>query len=137
MAYHLIFDPKTRLLSSYAEGPEGFTPAGLTAQVDTLPADLAATLLAEDGTVVQDVNAVLAILKPATVAKVKQEAADRIKALDWRIDRAHEQAALGVAGVETVEDVMLLRQDIREKSNVAETAVQALMRPEEVLAFTW
>ena len=75
--------------------------------------------------------------KAAKVVEIKAEAERRITALDWRLQRAQEREQLGEAGVETVADVLALREQIRQASNSAELAVSTLTDVGEVLAFTW
>ena len=76
-------------------------------------------------------------VKAAKVVEIKAEAERRITALDWRLQRAQERELLGEAGVETVADVLALREQIRQASNSAELAVSTLTDVGEVLAFTW
>ena len=75
--------------------------------------------------------------KAAKVVEIKAEAERRITALDWRLQRAQEREQLGETGVETVADVLALREQIRQASNAAELAVATLVSVEDVLAFTW
>ena len=75
--------------------------------------------------------------KAAKVAEIKAEAERRITALNWRLQRAQEREQLGETGVETVSDVFVLREQIRQASNAAELAVATLVSVEDVLAFTW
>ena len=75
--------------------------------------------------------------KAAKVVEIKAEAERRITALDWRLQRAQEREQLGEVGFETVADVLLLREQIRQASNSAELAVSTLTDVGEVLAFTW
>ena len=75
--------------------------------------------------------------KAAKVVEIKAEAERRITALDWRLQRAQEREQLGETGVETVADVLVLREQIRQASNAAELAVSTLTDVGEVLAFTW
>ena len=75
--------------------------------------------------------------KAAKVIEIKIEAERRITALDWRLQRAQEREQLGETGVETVADVLSLREQIRQASNSAELAVSTLTDVGEVLAFTW
>ena len=65
------------------------------------------------------------------------EAERRIAALDWRLHRAQEREQLGETGVETVADVLALREQIRQASNAAELAVSQLTAVAEVIAFYW
>ena len=75
--------------------------------------------------------------KAAKVVEIKAEAERRITALDWRLQRAQEREQLGEVGLETVADVLALREQIRQASNAAELAVSTLTEVGEVLAFTW
>ena len=75
--------------------------------------------------------------KAAKVVEIKAEAERRITALDWRLQRAQERERLGEAGVETVADVLALREQIRQASNAAELAVSTLTEVSAVQAFTW
>lgn len=75
--------------------------------------------------------------KAAKVVEIKAEAERRITALDWRLQRAQERERLGEAGVETVADVLALREQIRQASNAAELAVSTLTDVSAVQAFTW
>ena len=75
--------------------------------------------------------------KAAKVVEIKAEAERRITALDWRLQRAQEREQLGEAGLETVTDVLAMREQIRRASNAAELAVATLVSVEDVLAFTW
>ena len=71
------------------------------------------------------------------IVEIKAEAERRITALDWRLQRAQEREQLGEAGLETVTDVLAMREQIRQASNSAELAVSTLTDVGEVLAFTW
>ena len=73
----------------------------------------------------------------AKVLEIKAEAERRITALDWRLQRAQEREQLGESGVETVADVLALREQIRQASNAAELAVSTLTDVGAVLMFTW
>ena len=75
--------------------------------------------------------------KAAKVVEIKAEAERRITSLDWRLQRAQEREQLGESGVETVSDVLVLREQIRQASNVAEAAVATLLTVEEVVSFSW
>ena len=75
--------------------------------------------------------------KAAKVVEIKAEAERRITALDWRLQRAQEREQLGEAGVETVADVLALREQIRQASNAAELAVSILTDVSAVQVFTW
>ena len=73
----------------------------------------------------------------AKIVEIKAEAERRITALDWRLQRAQEREQLGESGVETVSDVLVLREQIRQASNAAEAAVATLDSVEDVLGFSW
>ena len=75
--------------------------------------------------------------KVAKVVEIKAEAERRITALDWRLQRAQERERLGETGVETVADVLALREQIRQASNAAELAVSILTDVSAVQVFTW
>ena len=75
--------------------------------------------------------------KAAKVVEIKAEAERRITALDWRLQRAQEREQLGETGVETVADVLALREQIRQASSAAELAVSTLTEVSAVQAFTW
>ena len=71
------------------------------------------------------------------IVEIKAEAERRITSLDWRLQRAQEREQLGESGVETVSDVLGLREQIRQASNAAEAAVATLTTTHEVQTFTW
>ena len=71
------------------------------------------------------------------ILNIKAEAKHHITALDWRLQRAQERERLGETGVETVADVLALREQIRQASNAAELAVSTLTEVSAVQAFTW
>ena len=75
--------------------------------------------------------------KVSKTVEIKAEAERRIMALDWRLQRAQEREKLGESGVETVADVLLLREQIRQASNAAEHAVSSITDVSAVQAFTW
>ena len=82
-------------------------------------------------------NVTLAEAKSKRIDEIKAEAADRIAATDWRLERARERAALGKENPETEADVLAEREAIRQASNVAESAVIALTMVEQVKTFSW
>ena len=71
------------------------------------------------------------------IVEIKAEAERRITALDWRLQRAQEREQLGESGVETVADVLALREQIRQASNAAELVVRELESVEKVVSFSW
>lgn len=82
-------------------------------------------------------DAELSTAKAARIELIKQEAADRIAATDWRLERARERAALVEQSPETEADVLAEREQIRQASNAAEAAVIALTMVEQVKTFSW
>ncbi|SHO59260.1 hypothetical protein [Vibrio quintilis] len=79
----------------------------------------------------------IAELKSERITQIKQEAEERITCLNWRLQRAQERESLNVTDVETVEDVMKLREAIRTASNDAELAVNQLETVEAIESFSW
>ena len=75
--------------------------------------------------------------KATKIVEIKTEAERRITALDWRLQRAQEREQLSETGVETMADVLALREQIRQASNAGELAVSSLESASDVLAFTW
>lgn len=71
-------------------------------------------------------------LKSSRIKIIKQEAGDRISALDWKVTRATEQPDLY-----SKSDIMAERQGIRDSSSTAELDVDALATIEEIKQFTW
>ncbi len=73
--------------------------------------------------------------RQALISQIKTEAAERIAATDWKVERARERDALN--GTTILQDVYAERELIRVASDEAETAVAGLERLEEISAFTW
>lgn len=73
--------------------------------------------------------------RTALVRRVKTEAAQRIAALDWKVERARERDVLN--GTTTLQEVYTERELIRMASNEAEAAIAKLASQEEILAFSW
>lgn len=86
---------------------------------------------------IRDPVAQLERAKAARKARIKAEAKRLIEALNWRFDRARERAEMGMTGVETVADVLAMREAIRSSSNAAEVAVDAMTDAASVQAYTW
>jgi hypothetical protein len=87
-------------------------------------------------------------LKKAAVTEIKQQAAERIVALDWKLQRAGDrvsQAELGgesqLSALEQAEtellNVLNEREAIRVASNEAEVALLALEDADAVEQFSW
>ena len=89
-------------------------------------------------------------LKQATIAKIKQQAGERIDATNWQLQRAQDRVsqaellAINDAELETlaIAEAELLavldnREAIRQASNDAETQVKALDTLSAIEAFSW
>lgn len=88
-------------------------------------------------TVSCDNAAFLASVKASRGLSIKQEAARLISALDWKLQRAQEWLQSGAGTVAEVDAVLAMREAIRQSSNAAEAAVEALTDAASVQAFTW
>ena len=77
----------------------------------------------------------LELAKQDLVIRIKTEAAERIAATDWKVERAKERDALN--GTTTLQDIYADRELIRGLSDEAEVAVLLLDTMEEVIAFSW
>ncbi|MEY4592702.1 MAG: hypothetical protein RIR18_1597 [Pseudomonadota bacterium] len=140
----LIFDALSRRCIGSIDGDKAaFNGDGVLLDVDMLPEglnldDLASLFLSDDGvSVTQDTTVLLERTKAARKTRIKSEAALMIEALDWRLARARERAEAGVTGVETVADVLAMREAIRVSSSQAEAAVNGLTDLASVQTFTW
>lgn len=140
----LIFDALSRRCIGSIEGDKSaFNGDGVLLDVDALPEglnldDTSSIFLAEDGvSVTQDTTVLLERTKVARKTRIKSEAAALIEALDWRLGRARERAEAGVTGVETVADVLAMREGIRVSSSHAEAEVNALTDVASVQSFSW
>ena len=128
--------------TDFAPHPSTVFVAELAAQFIECPSNVIAGAL-YDGIskwtppLVDNVAAELSAAKAARIELIKQEAADRIAATDWRLERARERAALGEQNLETEADVLAEREQIRQASNAAEAAVIALTTVEQVKTFSW
>lgn len=70
--------------------------------------------------------------KLCKIELINPEAEQRIKALDWKKERASEQPSKY-----SLDEVLAERQAIRDASNKAKVDIEALTTIEEVKAFTW
>ena len=127
--------------TDFAQHPSTVFVAELAAQFIECPSNVIAGAL-YDGISkwtppLVDKDAELSAAKAARIELIKQEAADRIAATDWRLERARERAALGEQNLETEADVLAEREQIRQASNAAEAAVIALTTVEQVKTFSW
>jgi hypothetical protein len=77
----------------------------------------------------------LELAKQDLVIRIKKEAAVRIAATDWKVERAKERDAL--KGTNTLQDIYAERELIRGLSDEAEVAVLLLETLKEVFAFFW
>jgi hypothetical protein len=108
---------------------EAFEAAAL-AQHAALQAEAAAAQAAADAQQ-------LAYERVGRIRRIKEEAAERITAIDWKIQRANERIALGITGAQAeLTAVYQSREDIRTASTTAEAAV-LLATVEDVKAFVW
>ena len=110
---------------SLMDAPAGFVPSDL---------DYAFFV---NGELVIDKAQAMAKAKAERKLKVKEEAALLIETFDWRLGRARERAELGKTGVETVADVLAIREAIREASNAAEISIDGLTDMKSIRKFTW
>lgn len=83
-----------------------------------------------------DTQEVLEAHKQRRVKAVKQEAATRISALDWRVERAKERTYLEVDR-ESLAEVYIEREAIRRASDRAEYEVLELSSIEDVQGYVW
>lgn len=140
----LIFDSFSRRCIGSIEGDGGaYNGNGLLVDAASLPSDLniadfgSLFLGNDDTTVTQDVTAVLVAAKTARKTRIKQESAKLIDALDWKLARANERYTAGLVGIAEVDVVLAEREAIRQSSNAAEAAVDALTDAGSVQVFTW
>lgn len=87
------------------------------------------------------------LLVSAGIKKIKRQAAERIVALDWKLQRAEERLSQtelsggGSEALEQAEDAVLAildeRDAIRTQSNIAEESLSALTDIGEIESFTW
>ena len=75
------------------------------------------------------------LAKQDLIFLIKTEAADRIAATDWKVERAKERDALN--GTNTLQEIYADRELIRGLSDEAEVAVLLLETLEEVTEFSW
>lgn len=139
-----IFDDVTRRCIGYVEGStDGYNGNGVLVDADSIPpdvptTDMACLYLSDDGVaVIYDSVALLAQVKASRKARIKQEAASLIEALDWKLARAREREAAGWATLAEVDAVLAEREAIRRSSDAAEAAVDALTDVGSVQTFTW
>ena len=128
--------------TDFAPNPSTVFVTELAAQFIECPSNVIAGTLYDGiskwtAPLVDNVAAELSAAKAARIELIKQEAADRIAATDWRLERARERAALGEKNPETEANVLAEREAIRQASNAAESAVIALTMVEQVETFSW
>jgi len=73
----------------------------------------------------------------ARIDLIEVEAAERITATDWKLQRVEERNRRGKKSQADVDAILDMRDQIRIDSDTAEAAVMALTTIEEVKAFTW
>ena len=79
----------------------------------------------------------LAEAKAERIARIKTEAAERISATDWRLERARERETAGWGTLADVDAVLVERESIRQCSDQAEQIVMSLDDIEAVRTFEW
>lgn len=134
--YTLVFDD-TGSFIGYHQGGDNPHIAGRKIVVDSLPADLPLLLMSADGTLSNDIALLLARAKTRQISKIKQQAADLISGLDWKLTRAKEQAEAGLASSAAVNQVLADRESIRQSSNQAEIRLNALTDMAQIKNFSW
>ena len=72
-------------------------------------------------------------LKAAQKYRVKKAAKTKIEAMNWRVERAEERAITGAIG-ETLMDVLLAREAIRQASNTLEDEIDAMENEADIRA---
>jgi len=120
-----VFEMTKAAAVAFANLPEGFTDD-----------DLAISTIV-DGHLVVDPAIKLQQAKTTRVELIKTEAANLIKLLDWKLERAKEQEAAGWVNISEVDSVLAEREAIRRSSNEAEVAVGKLTDIESVKTFAW
>lgn len=71
------------------------------------------------------------------IIKIKSEAAQRISALDWELERVNERKIRGKKSQSDIDIVLDKRESIRVASDEAEVKLNALTTIDEVKAFSW
>lgn len=84
-----------------------------------------------------DATAALDRAKTARKARIKEEAARLIEALDWKLARARERETAAWATLSEVDAVLAEREAIRRSSSAAEVAVDAMTDVSSVQSFVW
>lgn len=106
-----------------------------------VPAEVSEEQLADyivvDGEFIQNLELAVARAKSLRVSVIKSEAATRIAATDWKLERAKERESAGWATLGEVDDVLTEREAIRRSSNEAEVALLALTELPDIQGFTW
>jgi hypothetical protein len=69
--------------------------------------------------------------------RIKQEAANRLAALDWKLERAREREQAGIGSLTDVAAILTMREEIRQSSNSAEARLLTLNEYSEIDFFTW
>ncbi|MBC3911538.1 hypothetical protein [Undibacterium umbellatum] len=109
--------------------PDGFNPA--------LLAHYTAKVAKGKTTITLNMEAALTAAKAACCSLIKEEAARLIAATDWKLQRAQERDAAGWGSLAEIDQVLTEREAIRQSSNAAELAANALTDITTVQTFTW
>ena len=89
------------------------------------------TLIKDKPIVITDIT----IARAEKILAIKTEAERRINLLQWRLERAREREALGIAGYETVNDIYQEKESIRQWSNQLEVELMQLESVDAVDSF--
>lgn len=79
----------------------------------------------------------LSAVRAQRIALIKREAYELIAATDWKLSRAREREDAAWDSLETVNQILAVRESIRRSSNAAEDAVMALEDADAIRSFTW
>ncbi len=135
----LVIDLLTNTIAGSTNDP-AFNPSSTQVLIDT-PEDFDSATSAEwayDGmTVSHDPMAAMERAKTARKSRIKAEAGQLIAASDWKLNRAKEQEQAGWSDLAAVDAILVQRETIRQSSNAAELAVDALTDVVSVIGFTW
>lgn len=71
------------------------------------------------------------------IARIKEEAYERIAATDWRLSRATEREDAGWDSLEGVNEVLAERESIRASSNQAEVNLNRILGISDIENFEW
>ena len=97
-----------------------------------------AQFLRYNGTeIVLDTEEILKRARYQKCVEIKAQAKALIEATDWQLQRAEERESCGFTALSDLDDILTARENIRQSSNKAEAAVNALTTEEQIASFTW